>query len=174
MATASSWPETFKMRSGLPGMLSETVTRALLFSCSRQLFSLCLYTANPKALLHPAASRIFHCLDILLPRSGSPRKGIRKKVQQEMTNPNLIHMHPPAADNDTRILRDDQAAQRNLLRFGGLGGWGCAVRSGGLGGCGGIGRGVAKLFSIAGHDGIWSAGGCRSREISARCPHLLL
>ena len=36
LATASSCPETFKIRSGLPGMDSETVTRALLFSCCRQ------------------------------------------------------------------------------------------------------------------------------------------
>jgi hypothetical protein len=31
-ATASSWPETLRMRSGLPGMDSDTVTRADDFS----------------------------------------------------------------------------------------------------------------------------------------------
>lgn len=168
LATASSWPETFRMRSGLPGILSETVTRALLFSCPRQLFSLCLCTAHSKALLRPAASRIFHCLDVPPPRSRSPRKGIGKKAQQETTNPNLIHMHPSAPDNDTRILRDDQAAQRNLLRFGGLGGWGCAVCGGSIGGCGGIGRGVATLSVSLLTMGFCQGAAARAR--SARCP----
>lgn len=37
LATASSGPETFKIRSGLPGMDSETVTRDPDFSCLSQL-----------------------------------------------------------------------------------------------------------------------------------------
>jgi hypothetical protein len=39
LATASSWPETLRMRSGLPGMDSETVTRADDFSCAARVVS---------------------------------------------------------------------------------------------------------------------------------------
>ena len=88
-ATASRAPETLRIRSGLPGIDSETVTRALDLS--------------------------YAMISILHFRSKMHETGSRT-LKTDDTHSDLVDVRPRPADDDARILSDDQAAHRDLLR----------------------------------------------------------